>query len=290
MEGTQSDDRLFALLYTIDEGDDPWAEETWIKANPGWGVSVVPDAVRGIMRQARNNPAQEAAARTRHLNMWLGADEALFSMRAWNACADRDLELSQMEQRECHTALDLASKTDLAAMAIVFPTDVIEGDDRRLGYTAFARCYLNEAAVMEARNPSYPGWAANNELVITPGNETDFGAIEDDILDLCRRFHVLSLAYDPWNATQLAQRLTTQGVQGLVEFRMNTANLSEATKELHAAMRDGRIRHGGNGVLTWCIGNVVGHCDARANVVPRRAREDQKLDTSKNPLSESALI
>jgi phage terminase large subunit-like protein len=38
LEGAQEDDRLFALLYTIDDGDDPWAETTWIKANPGWGV------------------------------------------------------------------------------------------------------------------------------------------------------------------------------------------------------------------------------------------------------------
>ena len=279
LEGAQEDDRLFSLLFTIDEGDDPWAEETWIKANPGWGISVVPDAIRGIMRQARNNPAQEAAARTRHLNMWLGADEALFSMRSWNACMDRNLELSQMEGRECHIALDLASKTDLAAVAIVFPADVIEGEHLRLHYMAFSRCYLNEAAVLEARNPSYPGWAANNELVITPGNETDFGAIEDDILDLCRRFRVLSLAYDPWNATQLAQRLTSQGVP-CVEFRMNTQNLSEPTKELDAAMRGERIRHDGNGVLAWCVGNVVGHYDARSNVFPRRTREDQKIDAA----------
>jgi phage terminase large subunit-like protein len=279
LEGAQEDDRLFALLYTIDEGDDPWAEETWIKANPGWGVSVVPDAVRGIMRQARNNPAQEAAARTRHLNMWLGADEALFSMRSWHACSDRDLELRQMEGGDCHIALDLASKTDLAALAIVFPQDLIEDGDRKLHYTAFARSYLNEAAVLEARNPSYPGWAASNELVITPGNETDFGMIEDDILDLCGRFRVLSLAYDPWNATQLAQRLITQGVP-CVEFRMNIQNLSEATKELDAAMRGGRIRHDGNGVLGWCLGNVVGHYDVRSNVFPRRAREDQKIDAA----------
>ena len=279
LEAAQSDDRLFALLYTIDEGDDPWKEETWVKANPGWGVSVVPDAVRGIMRQARNNPAQEAAARTRHLNMWLGADEALFSMRSWRACTDRDLELRQMEGRDCHIALDLASKTDLAALAIVFPTDVIEDNDRRLHYTVFSRCYLNEAAVLEARNPSYPGWAANNELVLTPGNETDFGMIEEEILDLCSRFRVLSLAYDPWNATQLAQRLTIQGVP-CVEFRMNTQNLSEATKELDAAMRGARIRHDGNGVLAWCVGNVVGHYDARSNVFPRRAHEDQKIDAA----------
>jgi phage terminase large subunit-like protein len=162
LEGAQEDDRLFSLLYTIDDGDDPWEEATWIKANPGWGVSVVQDAIRGIMRQARNNPAQEAAARTRHLNMWLGADEALFSMRAWNACTDRDLELSQMEGKECHIALDLASKTDLAALALVFPSEATDpnegggenGNDHRLHYTVFARSYLNEAAVLEARNPS----------------------------------------------------------------------------------------------------------------------------------------
>jgi phage terminase large subunit-like protein len=272
LEGAQSDDRLFALLYTIDDGDDPWAEETWIKANPGWGVSVVPDAVRGIMRQARNNPAQEAAARTRHLNMWLGADEALFSMRAWHACADRDLQLHQLEGGECHVAVDLASKTDLAAVAIVFP----EPEGR---YTVFARCYLNKAAVMEARNPSYPGWAAEGSLIVTPGNETDFGTIEDDLVELCRRFRVLSLAYDPWSATQLAQRLAAQGVP-VVEFRMNTQNLSEPTKELDAAIRSGRLRHDGNGVLAWCVSNVVGHYDARSNVFPRRAREDQKIDAA----------
>jgi phage terminase large subunit-like protein len=37
LEGAQEDDRLFSLLYTIDDGDDPWDEATWIKANSGWG-------------------------------------------------------------------------------------------------------------------------------------------------------------------------------------------------------------------------------------------------------------
>jgi phage terminase large subunit-like protein len=82
---------------------------------------VVPDAIRGIMRQARNNPAQKAAARTRHLSMGLGADEALFSMRARNACADCDLQVHQFDGGECHIAVDLASKIDLAAVSIVFP-------------------------------------------------------------------------------------------------------------------------------------------------------------------------
>ena len=73
LEGVQDDPRMFVLLYGVDAEDDPWDEATWIKANPGWGITVQPDAVRAIMRQARNNPAQEAAAKTRHLNIWVGA-------------------------------------------------------------------------------------------------------------------------------------------------------------------------------------------------------------------------
>ena len=270
LQQSQEDDRFFAAIYSIDDDDDPWDESTWIKANPGWGHSVQPDAIRAIMRQARNNAAQEAAARTRHLNIWIGADEALFSTRAWNACADHNLRLDDFIGRSCHLAVDLASKTDLAAIAIVFP-----GKDDN--YTVFCKSYLNEAAVLEQRNASYPGWAAEGDLIITPGEETDFSYIENELVDLCKRFRVESVAYDPWAATQLAQRLDAMRVP-VVEFRSSTPNFSEPTKELDAAMRAGRIHHDGNGPLAWCIGNVVGHYDARSNVYPRRVRPESKID------------
>jgi phage terminase large subunit-like protein len=272
LDGAQESERLFGIIYSVDETDDLWDEATWIKANPGWGISVQPNQIRDIMQQARNNPAQENAARTRCLNMWIGADDALFSMRAWNECANHDLRLEDFDGRECHLAVDLASKTDLAALALVFP----QPENR---YAAFARCYLNEAAVIEARNASYPGWARDGELVVTGGNETDFGQIEREIVDLCKRFRVLSVAYDPWQATQLAQNLTAAGIP-VVEFRKITANYTEPTKELDAAMRSRRIEHDGNGPLAWCISNVVGHYDANNNVFPRRPRPENKIDAA----------
>jgi phage terminase large subunit-like protein len=275
LEGKAEDERLFALLYTLDAEDDPWAEASWIKANPSWGQAVQPDAIRAIMRQARQNPAQEAAAKTRHLNVWVGADEALFSTRAWEACEDRTLRLEDFEGQPCHLGLDLARKTDLAAMAIVFPSRDEEG---RPTYAAFARCYLNESAVLEARNASYPGWAAAGHLTVTPGDETDFGAIEDDIRDLCARFDVVSVGTDPWQAAHLSQRLRAEGVP-MFDFRTITANLSPAIQELDAAMRSGRLRHDGNPVLTWCIGNVVGQEDRRGNLFPAKVR-DGKIDAA----------
>ncbi|MFK4047244.1 terminase large subunit [Roseomonas mucosa] len=276
LRGQQQDDRLFALIYTIDESDDPWDEAVWIKANPSWGQAVQPDAIRAIMRQARNNPAQEAAAKTRHLNVWVGADDALFSLRAWRSCLDDGLTLADFEGEPCHMAVDLASKTDLAAVAIVFP-----GVDRdgRPTYAAFSRCYLNEAAVMEARNASYPGWSADGHIVVTPGNETDMGAIEADLREMASRFQVRSIAFDPWGATQMRQSLASDGLP-VVDFPMRVSTLSEPTKELEAAIASQRLRHDGNPVLEWCIGNVVGHYDARANVYPRKSRPEQKIDAA----------
>jgi phage terminase large subunit-like protein len=66
----------------------------------------------------------------------------------------------------------------------------------------------------------------------------------------------------------------------VIEFRSTTANFSEPTKELDAAMRAGRIRHDGNGPLAWCIGNVVGRYDARGNVYPRKSRPESKIDAA----------
>ena len=63
-------------------------------------------------------------------------------------------------------------------------------------------------------------------------------------------------------------------------MRLCGANFSEPAKELDAAMRDGRIRHDGNGPLASCISNVVGHYDARGNVFPRKAGPENKIDTA----------
>ena len=52
-------------------------------------------------------------------------------------------------------------------------------------------------------------------------------------------------------------------------------------KELDAAMRAHRLVHDGNPVLEWCIGNLVGRrYHARANVYPRKARPEQKIDAA----------
>ena len=77
----------------------------------------------------------------------------------------------------------------------------------------------------------------------------------------------------------MSQRLRAEGVP-MHEFRATTQNFSPAIIELDAAMRSGRLRHDGNPVLEWCLGNVVGKADRRGNLYPTKSRPDQKIDAA----------
>ena len=41
-----------------------------------------------------------------------------------------------------------------------------------------------------------------------------------------------------------------------------------------------RLRHDGNPVLGWCVGNVVGRPDRRGNLYPAKQRPEQKIDAA----------
>jgi hypothetical protein len=41
-----------------------------------------------------------------------------------------------------------------------------------------------------------------------------------------------------------------------------------------------RLRHDGDSVLEWCVGNVVGRPDRRGNLYPAKQRPEQKIDAA----------
>ena len=77
----------------------------------------------------------------------------------------------------------------------------------------------------------------------------------------------------------MSQRLRAEDVP-IFDFRTTTQDLSPAINELDAAMRSGRLRHDGDPMLEWCVGNVVGRPDRRGNLYPAKQRPEQKIDAA----------
>ena len=268
------DESQFGIIYGLDEGDDWKSLAALEKANPNWGVSVMPEVVTSLQKKAIAIPSAAGNFMTKHLDVWCSAASGWMNMPAWNKCAREELRREDFEGEPCYIGLDLGSKSDMTAKVLMFPR---EDRDGRAYFVTFADFYLPSRAIETSPNSQYRGWVEQGLIRVTEGAMTDFNVVEEDIREDLSRYSVQSIAYDPWQATQLISSLEDSGAP-LVECRMTVQQISEPMKTLEALVLDGRIQHDGNPCLTWMMGNVVAKVDAKDNIFPRKERYEQKID------------
>jgi phage terminase large subunit-like protein len=285
--GPRLDDETLFVEYTIDEGDDWKSEGALRKANPNFGISVDGEFLKARQRDAIATPRKAGVFKTKHLNLWVAAKTAYYDVEAWRRCRREDLPskpagallIEALRGRRAIAGLDLASKTDIAAVEVILlpigggePTR----DDPiiRLGWY-----FLPEETV--ANVPAYQAWDTAGLLNVTSGNIIDFDEIVDLLRSLRDFFQLEAIGYDPHQATMLATTLGKEGFP-VVEVGQTVLNLSEPMKDLDAWMRAGLVAHGGDAVMEWQIANVIGQPDKKDNVYPNKPRADAKID---NPVA-----
>ena len=268
------DDSLFGIIYTLDDTDDWALEENWIKANPNWGVSVEPETIINDGRRAIFTTHKQPSFQTKHLDIWVNADNALISARDWKACETPHMDIEDFHANPCVIGPDLASKLDLAAVIKLFTRT--ESDDK-LHYYVFGKYWIPAETIEKSSNAKYEGWARDGYLERSSGATNDFDVIEQELKDTASQFDVQAMAFDPWNAKQMMDHLMADGAK-VVEVRPTVDNFSPALKELLALIAERRIHHNGDPVLAWAMSNLVGHTDAKDNIFPRKERPENKID------------
>ena len=272
LAGTVEDDSIFGVIYTLDEGDQWDTIEAQIKANPNYGISVDPEALKGQLAQARRSPTKQVAYKTKHLNMWVGAKKAWMNMLAFQACRKKKLKIENFKGRKCIVSFDLASKIDVACRCTLFPP--LEKGGK---YHAFIKHYLPEDVILEGGNTRYKAWHGAGWFETTPGNVIDFDSIEDDLKELAREFQILEAPFDPYQATQFSTRMMAEGLP-MIEVGQTVKNFSEPMKEVEKLILAKEIEFELDPVLMWMMGNVTAKLDKKDNIFPNKERNENKID------------
>lgn len=259
LERSIEDETLFAIIYCADD-DDAWdSDEALIKANPNLDVSVSREFLESQRAKARRSASLQNAFRTKHLDQWVGSSVAWMNMLAWQR-QKKDIKLEDYAGRKAWIGVDLASKKDLAAIAILIP----DGNN----FAVFADLFAPEAAAEE--NSKYRNLA--EWITFTPGNATDYGFIEDRLRELAGILEIQEIAFDPWQAQYLMQRLMAERLP-VCEFPHQVRTMSDPMKEVEALVLDGRLFHN-NPAMDWMMGNVVTKMDAKENIYPTKERKN----------------
>ena len=265
------DERTFGIIYTLDDDDDPFDESVWPKANPNWGKSVLPDDMAAAAIKAQNTPSALNNFLTKRLNVWVnGGESPWIAMKAWDACADKTMQLADFAGEKCWMGLDLAQKKDFAALALAFCRDGI--------WYVCTRLYLNELAVQESGNAHLSGWGRAGYVQVTDGDITDFDVLAEDMRSYCRQFDVQEIAFDPALSMYFAGKLIDEGLP-LVEIAQRAMFFTPPLIQVENLVLEKKLRHDGNPVMSWMVSNLVVKV-SKFNELrsPTKERAENKID------------
>lgn len=273
LDGVIEADHLFGAIFTLDEGDDPFDETKWVKANPMLGITPTLASMRAEAADAKASPSEEGNFKTKRLNIWLNAAGAWLNIEQWKACGDPALDWSDFEGLDCYVGGDLADKDDITAVVLA----AIDTQGRLIFKPKF---WLPEAVLAhpdhaQGRSPApYRAWAAQGHLHLTPGDWVDHGEVERQLREWLQRFSVRRLTFDQFAAAQLmASRINQDAGEPLAEVLHKSApKVTDPAKELEARVKAGpaRLRHDGNPVMNWMASNVVVSRRIDGSILPKK--------------------
>lgn len=273
-DGVIEDKSFLPVMYGATDKDDWRNEKVWKRCNPSLGHIFELDKIRRDYQGAVNNPAKAHNFKRYRLNLWVTNISKYLPMEAWDAC-DGKVQKSRLLKHACWGGLDLSSKIDLTAFVLVFP------DDEKKTYSVLPHFYMPAENIEERERTDripYRMWIEAGLLTATPGNVVDYAYIKRDVINASRIFELREVAFDPWGAQKLAPELQDEHGIVMVEHRQGLKSMSEPTKELHAAVISGKLRHGGHPVLRWNADNLEVKIDESENVRPVKGKSRQRID------------
>lgn len=274
LEGRRVDPTFYPVVYGLKDDEDWEDEANWYKVNPSLGYTVDIERLRDACREAKQNPADEITFKWLRCNMWVSSTVAWIPDAIYMR-GNEPIDMDALAGRDCYAGLDLSSTGDITALVLIFPP---RGEEEK--YVLLPYFWIPEETIprrVKANSVPYDIWEKQGYIMSTEGNVIHYDFIEKFIMDLSEKYHILEIAVDRWNATQMIQNLEGEGFT-IVPFGQGFSSMSAPTKEFYRLLMEGRIIHGGNPVLRWMAGNVVIDTDPAGNIKVTKAKSKEKID------------
>jgi phage terminase large subunit-like protein len=271
------DETYFSYIFELDEADDPLDESLWPKANPNLGVSIGLEYLREQASKAATSPVDLNRFTRYHGNRKVSAFERFILPADWDALAQ---PLSDWRHADAITAgIDLGGRDDLASFAIVarFPLDEDEDGQTIWRYEATSRSFIVDETHRDLHKQPWAGWIADNDLTVT---RYVVAALRDAFIATADELGVRAVAYDPYNAAQLGDELSQEGLE-VLKMPQNHFQFHEPMQELTAAIREQRFNpDSSDGIMRWCCLNMMTTTNAQGKMMPDKRNSSEKIDAA----------
>jgi phage terminase large subunit-like protein len=289
-DGRITGSRMLPILYEFPEAmqtgrDAPWRDpENWAMVTPNLGRSIDLDTLVADYRDARDKGEEEERRwASQHLNVEIGL--ALHSERwrgadYWLDAAVPGLTLEEIMERSevCTVGIDGGGLDDLFGLAVVGRCRVTKQ------WMAWHHAWCQPDVLEERKDIAerLRDFAAAGDLTIceTVTQDVEEAAeIVADVRDAGLLPEGAAVGLDPVGVAAVVDELAGRGIGGDQVVAVSQGfRLSGAVWGAERKLKDGTLRHGGQAMMAWCVGNAKAEARGNAVLITKQAAGKAKID------------
>ena len=274
LDGTQSDETVFSLLYEPENTDNWSFDDTILKhANP---VALeIPEIWDDLLKKRARAISIESAREnflTKHCNIiYQGAGtESFIDIKDLQRCRVNKIDWTG---REVYVGVDLSMSNDNTAVAIC-----AEENGRILAEVV---CFIPEGRIDEKNKfekLDYRRFIANGKCIACGNRTIDYGVVEDFVFSIEEKYGVTvrAIGFDRYNAISSAQKWNQK--YNTVEIRQHSDTLHPPTKLLSEKITDGEFEYEKNTLLEINFENARCTYDTNMNRYVTKKKSQGKVD------------
>ena len=274
LDGTQSDETVFSLLYEPENTDNWSFDDTILKhANP---VALeIPEIWDDLLKKRARAISIESAREnflTKHCNIiYQGAGtESFIDIKDLQRCRVNKIDWSG---REVYVGVDLSMSNDNTAVAICS-----EENGRIL---ADVVCFIPEGRIDEKNKfekLDYRRFIAAGKCIACGNRTIDYSVVEDFVFSIEEKYGVTvrAIGFDRYNAISSAQKWNQK--YNTVEIRQHSDTLHPPTKLLSEKIIDGEFEYEKNTLLEINFENARCTYDTNMNRYVTKKKSQGKVD------------
>lgn len=295
-------DRIFALMYGIDDEDDTSDITCWIKANPAmYEGRPTMKFLQEQWQQMKDDPIMKNTFISKHLNRQIGAGIDYFDMiDIKNSMIT--IKTDDIYDTYAVGGLDLSETTDLTNATLL----IMKEDGKFIilqAYFIAAECLDRNSKKDQVEYKMFEMCDSKCDvvkklLIITNGSYVDQRAVIDWFVWLRDEFKIsiLKIGYDRWMSKQFIElgkeygfdhekvekqsdetEVRDDGV--LTAVAQGGYTLSGAIKIIKSLFADGKLKYDiTNKLLPYCFYNLKIRTDANNNLTPHKAKSNGHID------------
>ncbi len=274
LDGTQTDETVFSLLYEPDDTEN-WTSNDMILKHANPVALEIPEIWEDLLKKrarAITTPSARENFLTKHCNIiYQGAGtESFIDIKDLQNCRVNKIDWSN---REVYVGVDLSMSNDNTAVAIC-----AEEDGKIL---ADVICFIPEGRIEEKNKFEKVEYHRFIKVLkcIACGNKTiDYGVVEDFVFGIEKKYGVTikAIGFDRYNAISSAQKWNQK--YNTVEIRQHSDTLHPPTKLLSEKITNGEFEYEKNNLLEINFENARCTYDTNMNRYVTKKKSRGKVD------------